>query len=61
MEEWLRAGVQLGWLIHPDKKTAYIYRAGQTDSERRVGINKLAGEGPVKGFKLDLKDIWAGV
>jgi Uma2 family endonuclease len=61
MEEWRRAGVQLGWLIQPDKKTVYIYRAGQTGSEARVGITKLAGEGPVKGFKLDLKQIWAGL
>ena len=61
MEEWRRAGVQLGWLIQPDNKTVYIYRAGRTGSETRVGITELAGEGSVKGFKLDLKHIWAGL
>ena len=29
MEERIRAGVELGWLIYPDKRTVFIYRAGQ--------------------------------
>jgi Uma2 family endonuclease len=58
MEEWIRAGVQLGWLIYADKKTVYIYRAGQKCAEERSGITTLAGEGPVAGFELDLTEIW---
>jgi Uma2 family endonuclease len=61
MEEWMRAGVELGWLLYPDKRTVYIYRGGQKGAEERVGIKMLAGEGPVAGFELDLTDIWAGV
>jgi Uma2 family endonuclease len=61
MEEWVRAGVDLGWLVYPGKRTIYIYRRGQKGAEERVGIKKLAGEGPVAGFELDLADIWAGV
>jgi Uma2 family endonuclease len=61
MEEWVRAGVELGWLIRPDKRTVYIYRAGQKSAEQRTGITKLMGEGPVAGFVLDLKVIWAGL
>lgn len=58
IEEWIRGGVQLGWLIYADKKTVYIYRAGQKTPEQRNGVMKLAGEGPVAGFRLNLKDIW---
>jgi len=59
MEEWLRArlraGIKLGWLMQPDAKMVFIYRVAQTGAEERARITKLAGEGPVKGFKLDLK------
>jgi len=61
MEEWMRGGAELGWLIHGDHKTVYIYRAGQKEAEKRTGITKLLGEGPVAGFELDLTDIWAGL
>jgi Uma2 family endonuclease len=61
METWMRGGVDLGWLIQADRKTVYIYRAGQPEPEKRTGIKKLKGEGPVAGFELDLTDIWAGL
>jgi Uma2 family endonuclease len=61
MEEWVRAGVELGWLIYPDKRTVFIYRVGQKGADERVGITRLAGEGPVAGFELDLTDIWTGL
>ena len=61
MQEWIRGGVELGWLIHGDDQTVYIYRAGQTDAEKRTGLTKLAGEGSMAGFELDLTDIWAGL
>ena len=60
MENWIRNGVQLGWLIDGDAQTVYIYRAGQAPEARR-GIQKLAGEGPVAGFVLDLTPIWRGL
>jgi Uma2 family endonuclease len=59
MEEWIRAGVDLGWLIRPDNATVSVYRAGQKGAEERIGIEKLAGEWPVAGFELDLTEIWA--
>jgi Uma2 family endonuclease len=59
METWLRGGVELAWLIDGDRKAVHIYRA--TGAELRSGIAKLLGEGPVKGFKLDLEKIWAGL
>src|SRR5579871_6212095 len=44
MEEWMRAGVELAWLIYPDEKTVYVYRAGQSEAETRTRIPKIAGE-----------------
>ena len=61
MEDWIRGGVELGWLIHGDQETVYIYRRGESDAEKRTGITQLAGEGPVAGFELDLSDIWEGL
>ena len=61
MLEWLRGGIELGWLIDGDAQTVYVYRAGQAEAEKQTGISNLAGEGPVAGFELDLTDIWAGL
>ena len=61
MSEWIRAGVDLAWLIDGDARTVYIYRAGQTGAETRTGILTLAGEGPVADFVLDLTAIWEGL
>jgi Uma2 family endonuclease len=61
MADWMANGVQLAWLIDGDKQTVYIYRAGQSDAETRIGIQKLGGEGPVEGFGLKLSEIWAGL
>jgi len=57
----MRAGVELGWLIDGDQQTVYVYRAGQAGPETQTGVLKIAGEGPVAGFELDLTDIWAGL
>jgi Uma2 family endonuclease len=61
MQEWMRAGVELAWLIQPDEKTVYVYRRGHDGAEIRAGISSIAGEGPVTGFELDLAEIWAGL
>jgi Uma2 family endonuclease len=61
MAEWMRAGVDLAWLIDGDARTIDIYRAGQQGAETRTGILSLAGEGPVAGFELDLTEIWEGL
>ena len=61
MQEWLRGGVDLAWLIDGDAKTVYIYRAGQPEPEQKSNLTQLAAEPPVAGFNLDLTDIWAGL
>lgn len=60
MHEWMENGAQLGWLLDPDHRTAYIYRPGR-EPEQTVNPERLFGEGPVAGFVLELADIWAGL
>jgi Uma2 family endonuclease len=61
MQEWMRGGVELAWLIDGDTQSVYISRAGVSEAEKRTSIATLSGEGPVTGFELDLTDIWAGL
>jgi Uma2 family endonuclease len=58
MCEWIENGAQLGWLLDPDHRTAYIYRPGR-EPEQLVNPERLAGEGPVAGFVLVLAGVWA--
>jgi len=58
MGEWTANGAQLGWLLDPDHRTVYIYRPGR-EPEQLVNPERLAGEGPVLGFVLELAGIWA--
>jgi Uma2 family endonuclease len=60
MERWIANGVQLAWFIDGDAETVYVYRQGQP-MEKLKRIQKLAGEGPVKGFTLNLRPIWRGL
>ena len=60
MELWIANGVKLAWLIDGDARTVYVYRKGHAVKSRRQ-IVEIAGEGPVAGFVLDLKRIWAGL
>jgi len=59
MQEWIDNGAQLAWLIHPKKRTVYVYRRGEP--EELIDAQSVAGEGPVAGFVLDLRRIWEGV
>jgi Uma2 family endonuclease len=58
MREWMENGAQLGWLLDPDHRTAYIHRSDR-ETEQVVNPERLAGESPVAGFVLELSDIWA--
>ena len=60
MEEWIANGAQLGWLIVPERRTVYVYRP-QSPPEELSGVDFVAGEGPVAGFRLELVDIWEGL
>jgi Uma2 family endonuclease len=56
MKVWIKNGVELAWLIDPREKISFAYKG---DEEIKFeGFNrKISGEGPVKGFELDLSQI----
>ncbi|MCL1466270.1 Uma2 family endonuclease [Argonema galeatum] len=53
MQQYMDAGVQLGWLINPQQQQVQIYRQGQ-DVEVRNLPTELSGENVLPGFNLSL-------
>ncbi|MEM9832859.1 MAG: Uma2 family endonuclease [Bacteroidota bacterium] len=54
MNEWIKNGVQLGWLIDPAKELAYIFRPDQLD-EKIEGFNQLlSGDSVLPGLVFQL-------
>jgi Uma2 family endonuclease len=60
MQEWIDNGVQLGWFIDGKRRTVTIYRPG-AEPEELINPELVVGEGSVKGFRLKMADIWAGI
>ncbi|MEQ1604879.1 MAG: Uma2 family endonuclease [Pyrinomonadaceae bacterium] len=57
MHEYIENGVRLGWLIDPEEKKVYIYRANGS-VEILENPDKVSGEDVLPGFELDLTEIW---
>ena len=53
MQEYIDAGVKLGWLINPQQQQIEIYRLGK-DAELRNLPTELLGEEILPGFSLSL-------
>jgi Uma2 family endonuclease len=53
MQEYIDAGVQLGWLINPQQQQVEIYRPGQSVEVRNLPT-ELSGENVLPGFSLSL-------
>lgn len=60
MEEWIRNGAQLAWLIDAERRTISIYRPGQAVEELH-DVRVIEGDGLVEGFRLDLDPVWEGL
>jgi Uma2 family endonuclease len=58
MLEWLANGAELGWLVDPQRKVVEVYRAGQEKPDFLEGVTSVYGEGPVRGFVLELGKVW---
>ena len=54
-----KLGLQVARAV-PEKRTLHVYRPGIL-AEELSDIDFVAGEGPVTGFWLELKDIWEGL
>jgi Uma2 family endonuclease len=57
MREYIENGVRLGWLIDPYAKKVHVYRANG-EIEILENPAKVSGEDVLKGFELDLTEIW---
>ena len=57
MQEYMNAGVKLGWLIDRKTRRVEIYRQGQS-KEVLESPTSLSGENILPGFVLDLQIIW---
>lgn len=57
MEEYIENGASLGWLIDAAKRKVYVYRPN-AEVEVLDNPTKISGEPLLKGFTLNLKEIW---
>lgn len=56
MEEYIANGASLGWLIDPDRRRVYVYRAG----EKMVVLEDpvtVSGDPLLRGFELQMAEI----
>ena len=58
MQTWIDNGVQLGWLIDPERKVVEVYRRGSDRADILDCVTAAYGEAPVGGFILELSKIW---
>jgi len=54
MQEYMDAGVRLGWMFNPQDQQVEIYRQGQPKEVRQLPT-QLAGEDVLPGFVLSVK------
>ena len=54
MQEWMDAGVKLGWYIHPYQRRVYVHRAGR-EVELLENPDTLSGEDLMPGFVLEVR------
>ncbi|MEZ4678924.1 MAG: Uma2 family endonuclease [Caldilineaceae bacterium] len=57
MQEYVKNGVRMGWLIDAQNRTVEIYEPGE-DVEIVSNPDYVAGDPLLPGFKLDMQSIW---
>jgi len=57
MQEYISSGVQLGWLINPQKRQVEIYRVNQ-DRQILENPKQLSGENVLPDFVFNLSTLW---
>jgi Uma2 family endonuclease len=57
MRIWIANGVELAWLIDPQRKVVEIYRPGE-EPEIHEHPTSVQGTGPIAGFELVMGRIW---
>jgi Uma2 family endonuclease len=57
MQEYLKSGCRLGWIIDPEKEQVYIFRPN-SKTEIHEGFNsKISAQELLHGFNLDLSEL----
>lgn len=57
MRDWIGNGVQLGWLIDPETRRVWIYRA-DGGVELLEDPSELSGEDVCSGLRVELSRVW---
>jgi Uma2 family endonuclease len=57
MDEWMKNGCELAWLINLDSQKIHIYRKDKPIQECKGLKHTLSGESTLPGFELNLKEI----
>jgi Uma2 family endonuclease len=57
IDEWLRAGVQLAWVLYPTTRSAMVYRADGT-TQLLHADDALSGETVLPGFSVRLSELF---
>ena len=57
MQEYLKNGARLGWLIDPESKQVHVYRPDET-VRALENPESISGDPILPGFVLGLKPIW---
>lgn len=57
MEQWVRNGAQLAWMIDPQRRVVAVYRPGG-EVEVHEDPSSVHGDGPVRGFELVMARVW---
>lgn len=58
LREYQQAGAHLGWLLDPETRTVWVYRAGGAQPDELPDPATLAGDPVLTGFRLDVRAIW---
>lgn len=60
IDEYLRAGVRLVWVVYPLTKAAYVYRPDGTAARKTV-TDSLDGEAVLPGLTVPVADLFVGL
>lgn len=60
LDEYLRAGVRLVWVVYPKTRTVYVYRPDGTAARKTV-TESLDGEALFPGLTVPIADLFKGM
>jgi Uma2 family endonuclease len=61
VQQYLRAGTRLVWVLDPEARTVVTFRPGQEIPEIVGPDGTLSGDSVLPGFTLSLMELWAEI